>query len=161
MQPFSKRKFLLAAAAVFALAAAEVPAQKPDPGMGAWNLNLQKSRFSPGPAPKSLVAKWEPSGNGVKVTTESVNADGSKGATEYVAAYDGKDVPLKGSPNADTVSLVRKDPLTTVRTDKKGGQQVLTYTRVIARDGKSFTVAVKGKNPKGEPVDNMLWFDKQ
>ena len=92
---------------------------------------------------------------------EGVGADGKPTATEYTANYDGKDNPLKGSPVADTVSLRRIDALTTERTDKKAGKVVQTLKRVIAKDGKSFTVAVKGVSPKGDPVNNMLVFEKQ
>ena len=161
MQTFSKRIFLVATAAAFGLAAAGLQAQAPDPAMGTWNFNSGKSKYNPGPAHKSVVTKFEPAGKGVKNTTEFVAGDGSKGATEYVATYDGKDAPLKGSPIADSVSLQRKDPMTIVRTDKKDGKVVQTMTRVVAKDGKSMTVAIKGKNAKGEPVDNLLWFDKQ
>ena len=48
-----------------------------------------------------------------------------------------------------------------MRTDKKAGKVVATLTRVVAKDGKSFTVAVKGTTPKGEPLNNQLVFDKQ
>lgn len=161
MQSISKRIFLVIAAAAFGLAATGVQAQAPDPGMGSWKLNLEKSKYNPGPPPKSLVVKFEPAGKGVKGMTESVSADGNKIATEYVANFDGKDAPIKGSPVADSVSLVRKDPLTIVRTDKKAGKPVQTLTRTVAKDGKSFTVAIKGKNAKGEPIDHLLWFDKQ
>ena len=129
--------------------------------MGTWKLNVAKSKFSPGPAPKSLTVKFEPAGKGVKLTTDGVAADGKPTATEYTANYDGKDVPIKGSPVVDTISLRRIDALTTERTDKKAGKVVQTLTRAIAKDGKSFTVAVKGTNPKGEPVNNMMVFDKQ
>ncbi|MGH9577879.1 MAG: hypothetical protein ACRD3R_10625, partial [Terriglobales bacterium] len=138
-----------------------VSAQSKNPGMGTWKLNLEKSKYSPGPAPKSLTATFEPVGKGVKLTTEGISADGKPTATGYTANYDGKDVPLKGSPLADTVSLKRVDALTTTRTDKKDGKVVVTYKRVVAKDGKSFTVAIKGKNPKGEPFNNFLAFDRQ
>ena len=147
--------------ASFAASTTSASAQSVDPGMGTWKLNVEKSKYSPGPAPKSLMTKFEPVGKGVKLTTEQVNADGSKIATEYTANYDGKDVPIKGSPTTDTISLIRKDPQTTVRTDKKAGKVVATLTRVVAKDGKSFTVAVKGTTPKGEPLNNQLVFDKQ
>ena len=62
---------------------------------------------------------------------------------------------------ADTVSLVRTDAHTYVRTDKKNGKAVQTLTRVLGNDGKTFTVAVKGVTPKGEPVNHMLVFEKQ
>jgi hypothetical protein len=38
---------------------------------------------------------------------------------------------------------------------------VQTLTRVVAKNGKSFTVTVKGTNPKGEPINNVLVFEKQ
>ena len=83
--------------------------------MGTWKLNVEKSKYSPGPAPKSLTAKFEPAGKGVKATTEGVGADGKPIATEYVTNWDGKDAPLKGSALADTISLRRIDANTTER----------------------------------------------
>jgi hypothetical protein len=160
MQSILSKIFLGMAVVVFVATMSSVSAQATDPSMGNWKLNVGKSKFSPGPAPKSLTVKREPAATGVKSTTETVNADDSKTTTEYTANYDGKDVPLKGSPVADTVSLVRKDALTTVRTDKKAGKLVQTLTLVVDKDGKTFTVTVDGTNAKGEPVSNVLVFDR-
>ena len=161
MQSILSKMILGMAAVAFAASMSSVSAQLEDSAIGTWKLNVEKSKYSPGPAPKSTTVKYEPAGKGVKATVEAVNADGSKMAYEYTANYDGKDVPLTGSPAADTVSLVRKDAMTTVRTDKKAGKAVGILTRVMAKDGKSFTVAVEGTNAKGEPVNNMLLFEKQ
>ncbi len=128
--------------------------------MGAWKLNVEKSKFSPGPAPKSLTLMIEPSGKGAHVTTEAINADGSRAATEYAANYDGKDYPLKGSMIADTVSVKRVNALTTLRTDKKNSKKVATYKTVVTKDGKSYTVDMKSVTPKGEPVKNFLVFER-
>ena len=147
--------------AIFAASATGVAAQSKEPvGLGTWKVNVEKSKFS-GPPPKSLTAKFEPAGKGVKVTIQGVNAEGKPIAYEYTANYDGKDVPVKGSPTVDTVSLRRVNDTTTVRTDKKDGKVTVTQTRVIAKDGKTSTVAIKGKNVKGEPVDSLLVFEKQ
>jgi hypothetical protein len=161
MQSALRNVMLGIAAIAFTASASTASAQSANAGMGNWKLNVEKSKYSPGPAPKSLNIKFEPAGAGVKVTTDGVNADGSKSASEYTANYDGKDSPIKGSPASDTVSLVRKDANTTVRTDKKAGKVVATLTRVVAKDGKSFTVAVVGTNAKGEAVNHMLVWDKQ
>jgi hypothetical protein len=161
MQSALRNVMLGIAAIAFTASASTASAQSENAGMGNWKLNVEKSKYSPGPAPKSLNIKFEPAGKGVKVTTDGVNADGSKSASEYTANYDGKDAPIKGSPAADTVSLVRKDANTTVRTDKKAGKVMVTLTRVVAKDGKSFTVAVVGTNAKGEAVNHMLVWDKQ
>ncbi len=160
MQSVLRNMVLGMAAVAFAATMSSVAAQSKDPRMGTWKLNVAKSKFSPGPAPKSLTITFEPAGKGVKLTTSGVNADGSPSATEYTANYDGKDYPLKGSPTADTVSLKKVNSLTTVRTDKKDGKVVATLRGVVAKSGKTYTVTVKAKTPKGEPVNNSLVFER-
>lgn len=161
MQGAFRKLILGVASAALAATMCSALAQSSNPGMGTWKLNVAKSKYSPGPAPKSLTVKFEPSGQGVKLTTEGVAADGARTATEYTANYDGKDYALKGSPLADTVSLKRVDTWTTLRTDKKNGQPVVNFKRVVAKDGKTFTVEITGKNPKGEPFNNVLFFERQ
>ena len=147
--------------AVLAALMSIVSAQSSNPLMGTWKLNVEKSKFSPGPAPKHQTVKFEPSGEGVKFTSSGVNADGSPSATEYTANYDGKDVPIKGYAAADTISLKKINALTTERTDKKGGKVVMTVRRENAKDGKSFTATAKGTNAKGEAVNNVMVYEKQ
>ena len=161
MKSILKSAFLGLALAAFAAATTTVSAQSTDAmGLGNWKLNVEKSKYSPGPAPKSSTIKFEAVGKGVKVTGEGVGADGKPFATEYTANYDGKDVPYKGSPVVDTVSLRRIDANTTERTDKKDGKVMWTIKRVVAKDGKTFTATVKGTNAKGEPVNNVLIWEK-
>ena len=45
--------------------------------IGTWHLNVAKSTYSPGPAPKSQVLTIEAAGAGEKVTSESVSATGA------------------------------------------------------------------------------------
>ena len=136
-------------------------AQASDPRIGAWKLNVTKSKYRPGPAPQSLTLRVEPSGRGEKVTAEFVNADGTRTASVYTAKFDGKDYPLTGSAVADTVSLKRIDARTTDRTDKKGGKVVQTLKRVVSEDGKTMTVTVKGMTAQGQAVNNVVVFDKR
>jgi hypothetical protein len=138
-----------------------VSAQARDARIGTWKLNVAKSKYSPGPAPQSLTLKVEVSGEGEKATTEGVNAAGTPTMTQYTANFDGKDYPLTGAQNADTVSLKRIDARTTERTDKKGDTVVATLTRVVSEDGKTMTVTVKGTNAQGQAMDNVLVFEKQ
>ena len=136
-------------------------AQTSDARVGTWKLNGAKSQYSPGPAPQSLTVKVESAGQGETVTTDLVNADGTRTTTQYTANFDGKDYPLTGSQNADKVSLKRIDARTTERTDKKGDTVVLTFTRVVSQDGKTMTVTVKGTNAQGQAVDNVAVWEKQ
>jgi hypothetical protein len=146
---------------VLGAAIASVSAQAGDPRLGTWKLDAAKSKWSPGPPAQSLTVKVEPSGQGEKVTTEAVNADGSRTTVQYTANFDGKDYPLTGSQIADMVSLKRIDARTTVRTDKKGGKAAQTITRVVSQDGKTMTATVKGTNAQGQPVNNVVVFEKQ
>jgi len=137
-------------------------AQAADPLVGTWKLDVAKSKFSPGPAPKSITVTFEAAGEGIKVTADVVGADDKPTHTTYTGNYDGKDYPIAGSETgADTVSLKRVDARTTVRTDKKGGKVVMTFTRKVSSDGKMLTVTIKGTNPKGQPVTNVVMLAKQ
>ena len=147
------------ALAAFA-AVTSVSAQTEVVGLGTWKLNIEKSKFSSGPAPRSFTVRFEAAGKGVKVTGEGIDADGKPFSNEYTANYDGKDVPYKGSAIIDTISMRRVDAYTTERTDKKDGKFVQTLVRVVAKDGKSFTATSKGTNAKGEAVNNVLVWDK-
>lgn len=132
-----------------------------DPLVGTWKLNVTKSKYDPGPAPKSAMVKVEAAGKGVKATTEGVGADGKPTHTEFTANYDGKDYPITGSPTADTVSLKRIDANTIEQTNKKGGKVMATLTRKIDASGKVMTITGKGTNAEGKPTNNTVVYEKQ
>ena len=52
----------------------QASAQNPDPLAGTWKLNGAKSKYSPGPAPKSLTLKIDAAGDGEKVVADGVRA---------------------------------------------------------------------------------------
>jgi hypothetical protein len=161
MQAFAGR-LTLATVMVGLILLGNLPsAQAADPMVGTWKLNVAKSTYSPGPAPKSLTAKIEAAGEGEKVTADGVRGDDTPIRVEYTAQFDGKDYPITGSPMADTVSLKRLDANTIERTDKKGGKVVQTLTRKVSRDGKTATVTYKGTDAQGRPINNVAVFEKQ
>jgi hypothetical protein len=145
---------------IFAAGLAVLSAQS-DPRVGTWELNVAKSRYHPGPGPKTQTLKIESVGKGEKVTSESVSAAGQKTVTEYTAEYDGKPHPLTGSNVADMVTLKRIDTYTTERTDTKGGKVMITYHRVVSKDGKTMTVTTKGVNAQGQATDSTVVFEKK
>ena len=146
--------------AVWVLSGA-APARAADSIVGTWTLNVAKSTYSPGPAPKSLTVKFEAAGEGIKSTSDTVAADGSKAHSEYTANYDGKDYPLKGMKDADTVSLKRIDANSSVRTDKKAGKVVRTYTRKLSADGKTMTATITGTDDQGRAVNNKVVLERK
>ena len=153
-----KNVLLVAALAFAPVAQAQ---SKPDAVIGTWKLNVAKSKYEPGPAPKGTTLTFEVAGDGVKVSSKGEDASGKPTSTEYTAKYDGKDYPITGSQNADTVALKRIDARTQERTDKKGDKVVATSTRVVSADGKTMTVTTKGTNAQGQAVNNVAVWDKQ
>ncbi len=145
----------------FASAVAVTVSAQTGSEIGTWKLNVAKSTYSPGPAPKSVTVVIAAAGQGVKVSIEAVNADGSKGAFVYTANYDGTDVPFTGNPAIDTTSLKRINATTVEDTRKKGGKVVRTLTRVMSADGKSFAATVKGTNDQGQAINNVDVYEKQ
>jgi hypothetical protein len=128
---------------------------------GTWVLNVAKSRYEPGPAPKQQVSVYEAVGQGVKVTVTGTRADGKKTAYSFTANFDGKDVPVTGNPEWDTVAVRSTGTDTLEFTRKKGGKVVQTATLVLAKDGKSRTVTTTGVNANGEKINNVAVYERQ
>lgn len=132
-----------------------------DSQVGVWKLNVAKSKFSPGPVPKSATTVIEAAGAGTKLVVDQLMADGTKRHWEFTANYDGKDTPITGNPDADTVARTRIDATTVQTISKKGGKVVTTQTSVVSSDGKTRTITTKGVNASGQPVNNVAVYEKQ
>jgi hypothetical protein len=132
-----------------------------DPQVGVWKLNVAKSTYSPGPAPKSATTTIEAAGTGAKVVVDQVMADGAKRHWEFTANYDGKDSPITGNPDADTVARTRINPTTVQTISKKGGKVMTTQTSAVSSDGKTRTVTTKGTNATGQQLNNVAVYEKQ
>jgi hypothetical protein len=136
-------------------------AQTKDPFIGKWTMNAAKSKFSPGPPAKSATGVFSASGaDGVKVVFDGVSGSGEKIHWEYTATHDGKDHPMTGNPEGDTVALKRLNANSVEATYKKGGKVTVTNVRTVSADGKTMTVTTKGTNAQGQTVDNTLIFEK-
>ncbi len=135
-----------------------------DPQIGTWKQNLAKSKYTPASlTPKDgTTVRREVAGDGYKVTTDGMNAQGATTHTEYTAAtLDSKDYPLKGSADFDSVSLKKIDANTMITVNKKGGTVVRMLRTVVSKDGKTFTSDQLGYNAKGVSFHNVTVFDKQ
>ena len=141
--------------------ALNLAAAAPDQHSGTWKLNPAKSSYSPGPAPKSNTVTINSDADNIKLSSDGIDATGNPTHVEYTAKYDGKDYPITGVPNVDTVALERPDANTIRSTMKKGDLVVMTVTSVISKDGKTRTSTFKGKNAAGVDVNNVVVYDKQ
>jgi hypothetical protein len=141
--------------------AAVVAAPAADPVVGNWQLNVAKSKFSPGPAPKSDSRSYTADDHGITMTWKSVGADGKEIAAKSTFKADGKDYPVTGAPNFDSLSLKQVDDHTVQSTQKMGGKVIGTTTRTVSKDGKVLTLNSKGTSPAGVPYDNTMVYDRQ
>jgi hypothetical protein len=133
-----------------------------DSNIGTWKLNVAKSRFSPGPAPKSQTLTYEAWGtDGVKFTARGVGADGKATRWEFRAKYDGKDNPFTGNSDADAIALKRIDANTIQAITKMKGKITGNTKVVVSADGKTRTLTQTGKNARGQDVSNLVVYDKQ
>lgn len=133
-----------------------------DPQVGVWRLNVAKSKYSPGPTPKSATTRIEAAGAGTKVTVDQELPDGTKRHWEFTANYDGKDSPVTGNnPDVDTVARTRINATTVQTVSKKGGKLTTTQTSAVSSDGKTRTVTTKGVNASGQQVNNVAVYEKQ
>jgi hypothetical protein len=126
---------------------------------GTWKLNVAKSKFS-GTAPKSGTRVYTESADGTTLD-KMVGADGKEMSMHVTLAYDGKDHPMTGNPDADSGNGKAIDARTSDFTLKRGGKAVGSVHRVVSADGKTLTVNNKGTHPDGKTYDDTLVFDKQ
>jgi hypothetical protein len=130
-------------------------------GQGTWKLNVAKSTYHQGQAPKSTTLIYEAAGEGIKVTVDSVPAEGAPIHYAYASNYDGKDNPVVGNPNADMAARTRVNATTTNLVNKKGGKTLSNVTLVTSSDGKMLTITTKGTDAQGQNIDSVAFYEKQ
>ena len=116
------------------------------PHVGTWHANLAKSKFDPGPAPKSQTRVYQMDGDALTSVQTNVLPDGSTSVSKYRARFDGKDYPATGSPVYDTIALTRVDANTFAATLKRSGKVVQTARNNVSADGKVMTVTLNGSD---------------
>src|SRR5580658_2787780 len=84
---------------VFALGASTVAsaADRADPVIGTWTLNLDKSKYHDGTAPKSMTRTYSAGPAGTDMKGTGVAADGTAISQSATLTYDGKDCAVTGA----------------------------------------------------------------
>jgi hypothetical protein len=152
---------LVALLLVGGIAATRVARAADDVLNGTWKLNLAKSKFDPGPAPKSMTVIISVANGTETYKAEGVDATGKATAASFTAKFGGPEAPTTGIPYADTIQIKRLTPNHLTATHKKGGKVVMTVDVVVAADGMSRTLTYSGTNEKGAAVHDVVVFDKQ
>jgi hypothetical protein len=132
-----------------------------DPIVGTWTLDVAKSKFSPGPAPKSATRVYSESAEGVTLDSKTVGADGKETSLHVAYKADGKSYPLTGNPDADSLTGKSANPRVGNFSLTKAGKVVGTVHRVVSLDGKTLTVKNRGTHSDGTAYDDALVFTRQ
>jgi hypothetical protein len=132
-----------------------------DQHSGTWKMDPAKSKYSPGPAAKSLTLVVVADENGVKIDSQGTDGEGNPTHVQYDAKFDGKNYPITGLSYGDMVTVKRIDPNTIQTSIKKGDQVVMTVTSKVSSDGKTRTSTFNGKDAQGHAVHNVVVYDKQ
>jgi hypothetical protein len=156
---FTLRTMVLLRLAI-ATALPQIAFAQSDPFLGTWQLNLAKSKYSPGPPPKSTIVNIQAEAQGLKVTVTGVNAEGSPINNTFTAVGDGIPYPA-GNPNFDASAAVLVDAYTLINSRTKAGKFVGTQTVVVSPDGKTLMATNILLDANRRPINSITVFDKQ
>lgn len=156
-----RKLIILAALALVTAASGVVIAGAPasDPVIGTWKLDVSKSTFTGSPL-RSQTRTYSQSGQSITLVMKSTSADGKEVTTRMTYQIDGKDHPVTGNPDFNSISGRQVDSNTARFTQKKGGQTVGTSTRTVSEDGKTLHVKSSLTTAKSTS-ESVLVLDKQ
>ena len=129
-----------------------------DAVIGTWRLDVSKSKFTPGPGPKSETRVYRDTGNGIAAVITRTHGDGRVETIEYGANQDSVNHVI-GTPDYDSVTLKRIDAYTSEATLSHAGKTFGTARRVIADDGRTMTITFRQDGDR--PITNVSVYVKQ
>jgi len=159
-----KRSFSIFAVAVVCLALAGSMFADSTAFVGTWKLNLDKSKYAAGQAPKSLTRTVSADGDNLTYKFDGVGPDGAAFSFSFTSNLDGKDAEVNGTGapyGADHIAIKQVNSHMTSATLKKGGKIVGTTSATVSHDGKMLTLTSKGTDANGKPVKSVAVYDKQ
>jgi hypothetical protein len=121
--------------------------QAQDAVLGAWELDLSRSSFSPGPPPRSEIRSYQEGHEGIKAEILTVNADGSRVHMEYVAGFNDIVAVVTGSQQTDSIRMRMVDENTAESRLSYQGQPVGVARRTVSADGQTLTISLDRSAP--------------
>ena len=149
-------------AVVLATALPQIGFAQSSSSAGTWKLNLAKSKYSPGPPPRSSTLTFKIEGHTLTATTEGIDAQGNP--TKVVHGpyvYDGKSYPVMGARAYDAASYKIVNDSTDEITRTKTGKVVQTVAEVLSADARTLTFTTTGVNANGQQINNVAVYEKQ
>ena len=133
------------------------------PRVGTWELNLEKSTFSPGPPPRRQTLTFQEKGPQWMALVQGLDASGKPidlDTNNLMINFDGRDHPTPTS-DYETTAWKAVDDYKYLVTRKKAGKVVMTSTNILSADGKTMTITTIGQNAAGQSSHNVRVYDKK
>jgi len=127
--------------------------------LGTWQLDLAKSRYNPGPPPRSETRTYVRDKEGMKGTIQRRRDDGREEVIEYRADFD-HEFPVIGTEAYDTIRLKRIDARTAEAVLSHAGRVFGTARRVISEDGRTLTITFRQED-RGILESNIAVYRKK
>jgi hypothetical protein len=142
---------LIAVGAVLLALTGDTRAQS-NPLLGAWELNLSKSKFQHDAVPEGETRSYTTcEGDGVGTRVETVFAYARVSITTFCTRLDGKEYPYH-SHIADKITETGTDWSNFDATIRKDGKVVRSTKAVVSADGKTLTRTTVYAGEKGTDV---------
>lgn len=125
-------------------------------------MDPAKSKFDPGPAPKSEVRAFEAISDGnTKSTVQTTTASGTAATRIATYKYDGKSYPVQGSANFDSIAVMRVSASQVKTTLMRGGKPIGELIGLVSKDGKALTMTYTFTTPSGTKEHDVIVYDRQ
>ena len=162
MGPLALQTRVVAAFLLLTLTARTAAGQAPAAWFGTWKLNLEKSKYVPGPPPYRRASYTiEPLGDQLKVIYDLVYPRGGVSHMEWIGKLDGQDYPMQGVEEAITYAYRPLNAGAYEVVVKVDGHPVAVSTVSISADGKTMTTTTEGTIARGQKLTTITVYEKQ
>jgi hypothetical protein len=127
--------------------------------LGTWQLDLAKSKYFPGPAPRGETRIYTSAPEGIRGVSKRIHADGRLETIEYLANFD-NEMAVTGTPAYDAIKLRKVDEYTSESVLSHAGMVYGTARRVISVDGQTMTIAFQRRTSE-DTISNLAIYHKQ
>jgi hypothetical protein len=130
---------------------------------GTWKLNVAKSKYESGPAPKEMSVTVTEANDITDVTVAGTDGSGKPIATHMTHPADGGPVKFRegGPTDGSTESVKQLSANTRTVTIVQGGKVVSAEHITVSADGRTMRIVAKGTSQEGKPFTDVEVFEKQ
>jgi hypothetical protein len=132
----------------------------PDPFVGIWKLDREKSKFSQGAPPREMTLEIEQEGENLRIRAHGNSEDGLPLSVEY-------SLPVKGGEGQvrhgyfDRVGSKYISDNVRETTYMKGETEMMSRHTILSNNGRTMQSTIKGTNAHGHVVAGEEVFYRQ